>query len=161
MISPTKVRAVGLLLLAFVVGGVAGAAVDRAWLRPPLEERRPPGRREPGGRTEAVEADRIPTPLEALQLSPDEERRLHEIARRWRPRAAEAVNQMRTTVSDLENDMFAEMLCVISREKQERYLAQLQENGAPPSMIDKRFRLVRANQCEQVRRGESAGESKR
>jgi len=108
-----------------------------------------------------VEADRIPFPLEALQPSPEEERRLHEIARRWRPRAAEAVNQMRTTVSDLENGMFAEMLCVISREKQERYLAQLQENGASPSMIDKRFRLVRANQCEQVRREESGGDSKR
>ena len=161
MTSSTKARALALLSLAFVVGGVAGVAVDRLWLRPPLEERGFRGRREPGGRTEAVEADRIPLPLEVLQLSPDEERRLHGIARRWRPRAAEAVNQMRTTVSDLENDMFAEMLCVISSEKQNRYLAQLQENGATAAMIDKRFRLVRTNQCEQVRREESRDDSKR
>jgi hypothetical protein len=49
--------------------------------------------------------------------------------------------------------MFAEMLCVLSKEQQDRYLAQLQENGADNVIIDKRFSLVRSNQCEEVKRG--------
>jgi hypothetical protein len=62
---------------------------------------------------------------------------------------------MRSNISELENNMFAEMLCALSKEKQDRYLAQLQENGADARMIEKRFRLVRSNQCAEVGRGET------
>jgi len=151
-----RARALGLLLITFTAGGIAGAAVDRAWMRGEstpvgFTVRRETPRREGAGRSE-VEADRIPIPLEVLQLTPDETARLHEIARRWRPQASRAMDSIRANISELENGMFAEMLCVLPKEKQERYLAQLQENGAPNQMIEKRFRLVRSNQCESIAR---------
>ena len=149
-----RVRGLALLVVTFVAGGVGGVAVDRTWLRPQSVERT--ARTEPGTRARPagseIESDRIPYPLEVLQLSPEEEAKLHAIARRWRPQAAQAMENIRANVSDLENNMFAEMLCVISREKQERYLAQLQENGANRILIDKRFALVRSNRCEEVKR---------
>jgi hypothetical protein len=147
-----RLRGLALLLVTFAAGGVGGVAADRAWLRTRGEARvevRPPGRRTGA---EPVESDRIPYPLEVLQLSPQEEARLHEIARRWRPQAARAMESIRANISDLENNMFAEMLCVISKDKQERYLAQLQENGADRVLIDKRFALVRSDRCGEVRR---------
>jgi hypothetical protein len=151
--SPSTLRGLALLVLTFVVGGVGGVALDRTWLAPraaPKVEVHPPESR---AGSETVESDRIPYPLEVLQLSADEERRLHEIARRWRPQAARAMEGIRANVSDLENNMFAEMLCVLSKEKQERYLAQLEENGMNKVLIDKRFSLVRSNQCASVTRG--------
>ena len=147
-----RLRGLALLLMTFVVGGVGGVAADRAWLRARGEARVEVRRPERRTGAETVESDRIPYPLEVLQLSPQEEARLHEIARRWRPQAARAMESIRANISDLENNMFAEMLCVISRDKQERYLAQLQENGANRVMIDKRFALVRSNRCGEVRR---------
>jgi hypothetical protein len=153
IIPSTRLRGLVLLGLTFAVGGVAGAAADRAWVRSRPEPRQLETR-VAGLRTgpEAIESDRIPYPLEKLDLSPQETAQLHEIARRWRPQAAQAMENIRANVSDLENNMFAEMLCVISREKQERYLAQLQENNANRILIDKRFSLVRSNRCGEVRR---------
>lgn len=149
--SANRARALVVLISCFVAGGVVGVAGDRAFLRrsaePPRAEIPSPRREERRSPGTEVESDRIPLPLEMLNLSPTEERNLHAIARRWRPRAGIILSQVREQVSDLENDMFAEMLCAISRDKQERYLAQLQENGADAVMIDKRFRLVRSNQC--------------
>jgi hypothetical protein len=152
--ASTRLRGLALLVVTFVAGGVGGVAVDRTWLRPQNAERtertEPRARARPAG-TE-IESDRIPYPLEVLQLSPEEEAKLHAIARRWRPQAAQAMESIRANVSELENNMFAEMLCVISKEKQERYLAQLQENGANRILIDKRFALVRSNRCEEIKR---------
>lgn len=143
-----RLRALALLLVAFVCGGAVGIAADRAFWRPRGDvpsgvERHERGVRPQGG----VEAEQIPTPLERLDLTADEQQRLHAIARRWRPKAAEVVLKIRPIVSDLENDMFAEMLCVISKDKQNRYYRELRDNGADSAMIAKRFRLVRSNQC--------------
>jgi hypothetical protein len=150
--SSNRIRALALLIVTFAAGGVGGVTADRVWLHTRGEKRvevRPP--RRPAG-AEGVESDRIPYPLEVLQLTPQEEARLHEIARRWRPQAARAMEGIRANISELENNMFAEMLCVISRDKQERYLAQLQENGGDRVLIDKRFALVRSNRCGEVGR---------
>ncbi|HKW09284.1 MAG TPA: hypothetical protein VJO33_02830 [Gemmatimonadaceae bacterium] len=145
-------RAFGLLLVAFVAGGAAGVAADRAWWHPAAGARTEPPRRDPSRRRwEGVELEQIPTPLERLQLSDEETRRLHAIARRWRPKAAAELARIRPVVSDLENDMFAEMLCAISKDKQDHYLRELQhQNGADSAMVAKRFRLVRTNQCPPV-----------
>jgi hypothetical protein len=149
-LSSNRLRALALLTLVFGVGGVAGVAIDRTWLRPGiLEAPRGGWRRAGADRSTAVAADQIPLPLEALQLDADEERR------RWRPQAAQAMEGMRSSISELENNMFAEMLCALPKDKQDRYLAQLQENGADAIMIEKRFRRVRSNQCEEVRAGDT------
>jgi hypothetical protein len=143
-----RLRAFGLLLVAFVAGGAAGVATDRAWGHPVADARTEPPRDPNRRRSEGVELEQIPTPLERLQLSDEETRRLHAIARRWRPKAAAELARIRPVVSDLENDMFAEMLCAISKDKQDQYLRELQQqNGADSAMVAKRFRLVRTNQC--------------
>jgi hypothetical protein len=151
-ITSTQWKSLALLVAMFVAGGAGGVAIDRIWLRPTSAVRveSPPERRRPAGE---IESDRIPYPLEMLQLSSEEQVKLHAIARRWRPQAAQAMEGIRANIADLENNMFAEMLCVISREKQERYLAQLQENGGDRILIDKRFALVRSNRCDEVKRG--------
>jgi len=154
MTSSSSLRGLALLLVTFAVGGVTGIAADRAWVRTTTKgkvEVSPTGVRRTG---ETVESDRIPLPLERLELTSTEEAKLHEIARRWRPQAARAMEGIRANVSDLENNMFAEMLCVLTKEQQDRYLAQLQESGGDNVLIDKRFSLVRSNQCESIKRGE-------
>src|ERR1041384_111740 len=150
----TRARAIVLLIVTFVAGAIAGAA---AW--PYVEPRRMirVGRE--------VEAERIPAPLVGLGLSSDEEARLHTIprpwrgrararpvARHWRPRADSEFREVRRHVSDMENGMFAEMLCVLSPEKRERYLKLTQDEHYDPTVVEKRFALVRANKCGEVPR---------
>lgn len=146
--SSDRVRALALLLVAFICGGAVGVAADRAFWHPrdtvPVGRERRERNVRPSGE---VEAEQIPTPLEQLDLTVEEQQRLHAIARRWRPKAAEVIVRFRPIVSELENDMFAEMLCAISKDKQDRYLRELRENGADSALITKRFRLVRTNQC--------------
>jgi hypothetical protein len=155
IIASTKLKGLALLFVTFVAGGAGGVAVDRTWLRPAstqavaISPERLRGLRQ---NSAEPESERIPFPLEALQPSPEETAKLHAIARRWRPQAARAIESIRANVSDLENNMFAEMLCVISKEKQDRYLAQLEENGGDRVLIDKRFALVRSNRCDEVKR---------
>lgn len=142
-------RAIVVLVLVFVAGGVAGAALERRFetpvTAPAVEARRLPAT----SREHEAEVDQIPYPLEALGLSEDETRRLHAIARRWRPRASQLIEALRDSVGGFENGMFAEMLCVITTEQRERYLVELrqQTNGADTTLIDRRFRLVRSKQC--------------
>jgi hypothetical protein len=150
----SRLRGFALLLTTFVVGGVAGIAGDRAWVRARPTTNVDIPKPSVRGERETVEPDRIPLPLERLELTTTEVVKLHEIARRWRPQAAQAMEGIRENISDLENNMFAEMLCVLTKEQQNRYLAQLQENGDNNVLIDKRFSLVRSNQCETIKRGE-------
>lgn len=140
MFDSSRARAAILLLVMFIVGGIAGVAVDRTMLRVNLRRETRVG----------VDADRIPVPLEVLGLSAEEETRLHAIARRWRPRANAELDSVRHRVSEMENGMFAEMLCVLRPELRDRYLQQLRANNFRQELIDKRFALVRANQCASV-----------
>ncbi|HEY2376077.1 MAG TPA: hypothetical protein VGH98_08895 [Gemmatimonadaceae bacterium] len=143
-----RLGALALLLVSFIAGGAAGVAADRAWWRPRAELRaEDPRRAHDRQPSDGPELEQIPTPLEKLDLTDEETRRLHTIARRWRPQAATAVARIRPIVSDLENDMFAEMLCAISKDKQDRYLHALQDGDADSVMIAKRFRLIRTNRC--------------
>jgi hypothetical protein len=139
MFGNSRTRAVLLVLVTFIAGGLVGAAIARSF--PAIVERRLPG---------DVDAERIPTPLVQLGLSDDETARLHAVARRWRPKASEELRKMRRQVSELENGMFAEMLCVLTPAKREEYLHQLQNKGYPRELIEKRFALVRENRCGEV-----------
>lgn len=141
MLDSSRARAAILLVVTFLVGGIAGVAVDRTMLRG--EPRR--------GTAIGVDADRIPVPLEMLGLTDTETTRLRAIARRWRPRANTELDSVRHRVSEMENGMFAEMLCAIRPELRDRYLQQLRTSNFPQELIDKRFALVRANQCASVR----------
>jgi hypothetical protein len=136
----TRARAIVLLLATFVAGAIAGAAV---WPRvePRREERRLS--REP-------ESERLPIPLELLGLTGDERSRLHAIARRWRPRADTEWIEVRRHVSEMENGMFAEMLCALTPQQQEKYLKMLTDQRYDTTIVNKRFAIVRANRCGEV-----------
>lgn len=142
--ADNRARAVALLLATFVAGAITGAAF---W--PRLEPRRGEMRVAGAGRGE-VESERIPVPLEMLGLTGDERARLHAIARRWRPRAANEFEEVRRHVSDMENGMFAEMLCALTPDQRDRYLKLTQSQHFDTTIVNKRFALVRANRCAEV-----------
>ena len=146
-IRSDRLLALSVLLVAFIAGGAAGVAADRAWLRTHEMAWLIGDRRERRAPRDAIEAETIPTPLEQLDLSPDQQRRLHTIAGRWRPQAARAVAAIRPVVEELENKMFADMLCVLSTDQQDKYLVTLRRQGADSAKIDERFYLVRTKQC--------------
>ena len=139
-----RTRGLLLLLAAFVAGGLAGGALDRVYIIR-MTMRRAQEERRGGADTRAV--DRIPTPLEALDLTSEQQASLREIARKWRPQAGVALDEMRKKVSGMENDMFAEMLCVLTDAQRERYVHDLTENPFGRSVVDKRMSLVRAHAC--------------
>lgn len=136
-----RVRALSLLLVAFIIGGAAGVAGDHAWASAHArsDQLRLPS---PGH-----EAEFIPQPIEALGLSSDQEREVRAISARWRPKAAQVVAPLRTAVADLENDMFAEMMCVMTPGQRAQYLDELRGFHADSVVIAKRFHLVDAKQC--------------
>jgi hypothetical protein len=142
--ADNRVRAIVLLIATFVAGAITGAAV---W--PRVEPRRDEPRRSAPFRGE-VESERIPLPLETLGLSSDERTRLHSIARRWRPRATNEFEEVRRRVSDMENGMFAEMLCALTPEQRDRYLKLTQDQHYDTTIVNKRFAIVRANRCAEV-----------
>ena len=155
--SPTgRTRGLALLLVAFVAGGLAGGAADRAYITRADAQRTAQedsvrtaraGWRREGGR---VEEDYIPDPLRALELTPDQETRLRAIAHRWRPQAGSMMEEVRSRVSNLENDMFAEMLCIVTPSQRDKYLKALHDNRMDEAVIAKRFELVRTNGCAKV-----------
>lgn len=135
----TRARALALLVATFVAGVIAGAAV---W--PRIEPRRGIiARGEP-------ESERIPGPLLALGLTNDEVTRLHAIARRWRPRADTEFAEVRRHVGEMENGMFAEMLCALTPQQRDKYLSMIQTARYDTTVITKRFAIVRANRCDEV-----------
>jgi hypothetical protein len=140
MSANTRARAIFLLIATFAAGAITGAAV---WPRTGgwRGERRVS--REP-------EADRIPVPLELLNLTGDERTRLHAIARRWRPRADSEFSEVRRHVSDMENGMFAEMLCALTPDQQQQYLEMTWTQRYDTTTVNKRFAIVRANRCGEV-----------
>jgi hypothetical protein len=138
-----RARALLLLALSFVVGGFTGVALDRRVSRPD----RALGRRTPTAANDSANLDRIPVPLEQLGLTAEETGRLREIARRWRPQALVALGEFRQRVNVLEDGMFAEMLCVLSPEKRDRYVAGLRGSHYDESLIARRLELVSAHRC--------------
>ena len=144
--ADTRARAIALLIATFVAGAITGAAV---W--PRLEPRGSEGRRIGTAAVRGeVESERIPLPLETLDLTTDERARLHAIARRWRPRATNEFEEVRRHVADMENGMFAEMLCALTPEQREKYLELTRGQHYDTAVVNKRFAIVRANRCAEV-----------
>jgi hypothetical protein len=139
-------RALALLVLAFVVGSAAGVAGDRAYIRGRSAQAAPEtkARREGTGSPDPVF---VPPPIAALNLSSDQERRIREIAMRWRPKAAAAVAPIRSVVASMENDMFAEMVCVLSDGQRKQYVDELHGFHADSTVIATRLRLAETHTC--------------
>src|SRR5882672_9909524 len=151
----------GALLLAvvFAAGGVAGAAVDRAWVRTHMVNVAEGWTRSRGLREPRVPGDSIQERLRGVGV-PDQFLRLHltsaqanqlaEIARRRRPRSDSinaVVRTLQPTVQHLETEMMQEMLCALTPPQQEEWLASMQANGWNPEVVAERYRLVRTHTC--------------
>ena len=141
-VSP-RARALTLLALTFLAGVAVGMAIEPNVVQSggSLERR---SRTAPNRQ---LELEQIPTPLEQLGLTDTETTQLRAIARHWRPESAVALDEFRKRVNDMENGMFAEMLCVLAPDQRDRYLAQLRGDHYDEQIIAKRFELVRSNRC--------------
>lgn len=139
-----RLRAFAVLTVVFVAGALAGAVIGRAALR---REQKRPAALEPRRSGKGPDVDQIPTPLLGLGLTADQETRLHAIARQWRPRAARELDSVRAHAGQIENGMFADMLCVLTPAQRDQYLAWLQNAKMPADVVDTRFAVVRANKC--------------
>lgn len=140
-----RLRAFVVLSVVFLAGALAGAVIGRAALRG--ERKGWVAVNEPRRTGKGPDVDQIPTPLLGLGLTADQESQLHAIARQWRPLAAREVESVRVHSGELENGMFADMLCVLTQTQRDRYLTLLQNAKMPSGTIDKRFAVVRANKC--------------
>ncbi|HEY5063082.1 MAG TPA: hypothetical protein VII52_16195 [Gemmatimonadaceae bacterium] len=141
-VSP-RARALLLLALTFAAGVAAGAAIEpRLGRSGGAIERR--GRTSPNREREL---EQIPVPLERLGLTDTETTQLRAIARHWRPQTAVALDEFRKRVSDMEDGMFAEMLCELAPDQRDRYLSQLRDGHYDEQIIARRFELVRSNHC--------------
>ena len=82
-----------------------------------------------------------------LNLTPEQEARLGEIARRRRPRADSVINALRPTVQHMETEMMQEMLCALTPKQQEAWLANMRSNGWDPNVVAERYRPVQTHSC--------------
>jgi hypothetical protein len=148
-----------LLAVVFVAGAVAGAALDRAWIRTHLV-------RVAGGWTLAREirvprptgdsvTDRlrevgVPDQFLRLHLTSEQAMQLAEIAQRRRPRSDSinaVVKRLQPTVQRLETEMMQEMLCALSPSQQADWLEYMKTNGWNPNVVAERYRLVQTHTC--------------
>lgn len=158
--GPAPVRGAMLLGVVFVVGALAGAALDRAWFVQRLEENgRRPGylvvrERKPvttgDSITDRLRAVGVPDQFLRLHLTPEQATRLAEIAKRRRPQA-DSVNavfrRLQPTVQHMETEMMQEMLCALTPPQQQDWLAYMQTNHWEPKVVAERYRLVETHTC--------------
>lgn len=150
-------RAAALLLVVFVAGGFAGSALDRVY----LGHR---GRLIASGADESglgrhrfaepsdplmrrAESTGIPAQFFELDLTPDQEARLAEIAHRQRPRSDSVMRALRPVARRLETEMMQEMLCTLTPPQQAKWLAMMQERKFDPDVVAERYRPVRTHTC--------------
>jgi len=114
-----RARGLALLVVTFLAGGLAGAAVSR--LIPQQVESRGPDR----GLMRQKEPDRdgIPERLRQLNLTPDQEARIRAVSARWQPHADSILAVMLPRVREIEHGMFQEMMCVLTPAQDSAYMA--------------------------------------
>ena len=150
--------AVGILALAvvFLAGAAAGAALDRHFLlRIPVEyvARQGAGADRDGERSPQVRRaleTGIPVAMLQLQLTPEQQATLTEIAKRRRPRADSVMRALRPVVGGLETQMMQEMLCALSPAQQSHWLALMDTMKFSPEVVAERYRPVREHTCDAV-----------
>ena len=114
-----RIRGLALLVVTFLAGGLAGAAVSR--LIPHQTEGGGPER----GLTRHKEPNRdgIPERLRQLNLTRDQEARIRAVSARWQPHADSILAVMLPRVREIEHGMFQEMMCVLTPAQDSAYMA--------------------------------------
>ena len=150
-------RAAALLLVVFAAGAFAGAAVDRVYLgqrgrliASGVDESGPSrhGFRGPSDPLmRRAEATGIPAQFLELDLTPEQEARLTEIAHRQRPRSDSVMQALRPVARRLETEMMQEMLCALTPPQQAKWFTMMQERQFDPGVVAERYRPVRTHTC--------------
>jgi hypothetical protein len=144
----------GLLLLVamFVAGALAGAAIDRVYI---VRQNRAGWVGEVGRVAERRRAENngasraeveIPSALERLDLTPDQQVRIRAIVTRLRPVTDSLWREVRPRAQAVENRLFQESLCVLTPEQLERWKTYMAA-GFPPEITAERLRLVATGRC--------------
>ena len=146
-------RGLLLLLAMFVAGGLAGAAIDRAYVvrRRDAEANswmgRVAARRELERRNPSDREVEIPFALSRLNLTQDQEEQIRRIVIRIRPRTDSLWNAVRPRAQALESQMFQESLCVLTPGQIDHYKDNQRADNFPPAVTAERLRLVATGSC--------------
>jgi uncharacterized membrane protein len=122
-----RARFAGILVLAavFIIGGLAGAAFERTWgRRPPHPPPNAPGALPPI----------LPEMRAALRLTPEQDRALHEILERNRPRVEAVTNAMLPRLRAITDSVRVEIRALLTPEQQKIFDAREPALGPPPGM---------------------------
>ena len=145
----------GLLLLVamFIAGGLAGAAVDRAYIvrhrkaEATNEVARLAARRDIERRNLSDREVEIPFALAQLNLTQEQEEEIRRIVIRIRPRTDSLWNAVRPRAQALESLMFQESLCVLTPQQIDHYKDNQRAQSFPPAITAERLRLVTTGGC--------------
>ena len=113
-----RIQAILLLVVVFMIGGLSGAAVERA------RHARPPGPPHHG--------EGLPPPLhDALRLTAEQEAKVEEIMERSRPRVEAVIRETRPRVQSVMDSVHAEIRAVLTPEQQKTF-DRLEPSFGPP-----------------------------
>lgn len=153
-------RGLLVLLAVFIAGGAGGIAVDRyALLRQSGSiVGRDGWRIERKGEASATPEIRramatgIPIHMLRLDLTPQQQGQLTEIARRRRPQADSVIRALQPLARNMETQMMQEMLCALTPPQQAHWLAYMDTAKFDTAVVAERYRPVRAHTCADVRK---------
>jgi hypothetical protein len=137
----------------FVAGGLAGAAIDRAYVVRQRDAdastmmRRLAARRELDRRNLSDREVEIPFALSRLDLTQEQQEQIRRIVIRIRPRTDSLWNAVRPRAQELESQMFQESLCVLTPAQIDHYKDNQRAENFPPAVTAERLRLVATGDC--------------
>ena len=143
------------LVIAFIAGGLAGAAADRVYVARQSavagEEQGPklsPAERETRRR---AEQEGIPWAVIDLDLTDSQKVAIRALASRRRPQADSLMALVVPRVRTLENEMFEDIICLLTPAQRERYERHMHQLQFPDSILQIRLSRVRAGSCSTPR----------
>jgi hypothetical protein len=149
-VLPPRRRGLALLATMFLVGVLAGAALDRWYVvrhnasaTGAIDARRAAERRS-SGRSGEIE---IPYALARLDLTPPQEEQIRQIVARFRPITDSIWNTLRPRAQAVESQLFQQSLCVLTPEQLERWKAYQRQSEFPSAITAERLRLVTTGTC--------------
>ena len=147
-------RAVGLVTVVavFAAGGLAGAALDRAYGRLsgaaiPTTVRTENGVRRRGANGERTGDEPIPVGLAVVGLTPEQETEVRAIVARLRPTTDSLWHELRPKALAVEVQMFQQSACVFSPTQVEKFKKYMNDAGASAEQVAERLKLVNSSTC--------------
>ena len=146
-------RGTGVMLaVAFIVGALAGAALDRVYVA------RQAGAGEHGGELKLTpaqlelraraEREGIPWAVADLDLTDAQKVKIRALAGQRRPQADSLMAQVLPRVRMLETEMFQDILCLLNDDQRARWERRMHEGQFPDSIVQLRLARVRNHTCQ-------------